>query len=163
TMDIGTAKPTGEERARIRHHLIDVADPGEPYDLLRYQRDGRAALGEVHARGNVALVVGGTGLYVRALLDGLGLASLPPDPAVRAPHRGDRPPRSRDGRGRRARRNARARRSRDRPPPPEHERARLRALGRSLTARDRPRDRHRTHDPRCTRIFSSPDDVVPPR
>jgi len=83
-MDIGTAKPTAEERARIRHHLIDVADPGERYDVLRYQRDGRAALAEVRARGHVALVVGGTGLYVRALLDGLDLASLPHDPAVRA-------------------------------------------------------------------------------
>jgi tRNA dimethylallyltransferase len=83
-MDIGTAKPSAEERARVRHHLIDVADPGERYDVLRYQRAGRAAVGEVRARGHVALVVGGTGLYVRALLDGLDLASLPHDPAVRA-------------------------------------------------------------------------------
>ena len=83
TMDIGTAKPTAGERARVRHHLIDVADPGERYDVLRYQRDGRAALAEVRARGRVALVVGGTGLYVRAVLDGLDLASLPHDPAVR--------------------------------------------------------------------------------
>ena len=84
TMDIGTAKPTPDERARIRHHLIDVADPGERYDVLRYQRDARAALAEVRDRGHAALVVGGTGLYVRALLDGLDLASLPHDPAVRA-------------------------------------------------------------------------------
>jgi tRNA dimethylallyltransferase len=83
-MDIGTAKPTPDERARVRHHLVDVADPGERYDVLRYQRDARAALTEVGARGRVALVVGGTGLYVRALLDGLDLASLPHDPAVRA-------------------------------------------------------------------------------
>ena len=84
TMDIGTAKPTSDERARIRHHLIDVAAPGERYDVLRYQREARAALADVRARGHVALVVGGTGLYVRALLDGLDLASLPHDPAVRA-------------------------------------------------------------------------------
>jgi tRNA dimethylallyltransferase len=83
-MDIGTAKPTALERARIPHHLVDVVDPGERYDVLRYQRDSRAALAEVRARGHVALVVGGTGLYVRALLDGLDLASLPHDPAVRA-------------------------------------------------------------------------------
>jgi len=83
-MDVGTAKPTAEERARVPHHLIDVVDPGERYDVLRYQRDGRAALTEIRARGRVALVVGGTGLYVRALLDGLDLASLPHDPAVRA-------------------------------------------------------------------------------
>jgi tRNA dimethylallyltransferase len=84
TMDIGTAKPTITDRARVRHHLIDVVDPGERYDVLRYQRDGRAALNEVRTRGRVALVVGGTGLYIRALLDGLDLASLPHDPALRA-------------------------------------------------------------------------------
>jgi tRNA dimethylallyltransferase len=83
-MDIGTAKPTVEERALVPHHLIDVVDPGERYDVLRYQRDGRAALAEIRARGRVALVVGGTGLYVRALLDGLDLGSLPHDAAVRA-------------------------------------------------------------------------------
>lgn len=83
-MDIGTAKPTIGERARVPHHLIDVADPGERYDVLRYQRDGRAALASIRSRGHVTLVVGGTGLYVRALLDGLDLASLPHDPAVRA-------------------------------------------------------------------------------
>jgi len=83
-MDIGTAKPTIAERARVRHHLIDLVDPGERYDVLRYQRDGRAAFADIRARGRVALVVGGTGLYVRALLDGLDLASLPHDPDVRA-------------------------------------------------------------------------------
>jgi tRNA dimethylallyltransferase len=83
TMDIGTAKPTAAERARIPHHLIDVADPGERYDVLRYQRDARAALVGIRARGRPALVVGGTGLYVRALLDGLDLAALPHDPALR--------------------------------------------------------------------------------
>jgi len=82
-MDIGTAKPTAEERARVPHHLVDVVDPGERYDVLRYQRDARAALAGIRARGHVALVVGGTGLYVRALLDGLDLASLPHDPALR--------------------------------------------------------------------------------
>ena len=83
-MDIGTAKPSREERSRVPHHLVDVAEPGEHYDVLRYQREGRAALSEIRARGRVAIVVGGTGLYVRALLDGLELASLPHDPAVRA-------------------------------------------------------------------------------
>jgi tRNA dimethylallyltransferase len=83
-MDIGTAKPTIAERARVRHHLIDLVDPGERFDVLRFQRNGRAALDEIRARGLVALVVGGTGLYVRALLDGLDLASLPHDPDVRA-------------------------------------------------------------------------------
>ena len=83
-MDIGTAKPTPEERARVPHHLIDVADPGERYDALRYQREARAALAGIRRRGHVAVVVGGTGLYVRALLDGLDLASVGHDAAVRA-------------------------------------------------------------------------------
>src|SRR5437867_12494062 len=83
-MDIGTAKPSHEERERVRHHLIDVAEPGERYDALRYQREARAAVMEIRSRGRLAIVVGGTGLYVRALLDGLDLASLPHDPAVRA-------------------------------------------------------------------------------
>src|SRR5207245_2487042 len=82
-MDIGTAKPTIEERARIPHHLVDIVDPGERYDVLRYQRDGRAALAAIRGRGRLALVVGGTGLYVRALLDGLDLSALPHDPGLR--------------------------------------------------------------------------------
>lgn len=83
-MDIGTAKPTREERARVRHHLIDVADPGERYDVYRYQRDARAALDDIRRRAGVALLVGGTGLYVRAVLDGLDLAALPHDAGLRA-------------------------------------------------------------------------------
>src|SRR5687767_14305564 len=83
-MDIGTAKPTAEERSRVPHHLIDVADPGERYDVFRYQRDARAALAAIASRGRAAVVVGGTGLYVRALLDGLDLASVPTDPVLRA-------------------------------------------------------------------------------
>ena len=83
-MDVGTAKPTRDERARVRHHLIDLADPGERYDVARYQRVARAALADIARRGHLAVVVGGTGLYVRALLDGLDLASVPTDPDVRA-------------------------------------------------------------------------------
>ena len=83
-MDIGTAKPTQSERARVLHHLIDVADPTERYDVFRYQRDARAVLDAIAARGHVAVVVGGTGLYVRALLDGLDLASVRTDPVLRA-------------------------------------------------------------------------------
>jgi tRNA dimethylallyltransferase len=83
-MDIGTAKPSLAERVRVPHHLIDVADPGERYDVFRYQRDARAATADIAARGRVVVVVGGTGLYVRALLDGLDLASVPTDPVLRA-------------------------------------------------------------------------------
>ena len=50
-MDVGTAKPTRDERARVPHHLIDVADPGERYDAARYQREARAALAEIASRG----------------------------------------------------------------------------------------------------------------
>jgi len=82
-MDIGTAKPTPEERARVPHHLIDIADPGERYDVFRYQRDARAVLDAIAARDRAAIVVGGTGLYVRALLDGLDLGSVPTDPVLR--------------------------------------------------------------------------------
>lgn len=83
-MDVGTAKPTAEERARIPHHMIDIADPGERYDVSRYQREARAALGAIAARARLAIVVGGTGLYVRALLDGLDLDAVPTDPDLRA-------------------------------------------------------------------------------
>jgi tRNA dimethylallyltransferase len=83
-MDIGTAKPTAAEQRLVRHHCIDLVDPSEPYDAARCQRDGRAALGDIVARGKTAYVVGGTGLYVRALLDGLVLDAAPTDPDLRA-------------------------------------------------------------------------------
>ena len=83
-MDIGTAKPTRVERERVPHHLIDVAEPEEPFDVFRFQREARAAIGAIRARGRVALIVGGTGLYVRALLEGLDLSSLPHDADLRA-------------------------------------------------------------------------------
>jgi len=70
-LDIGTAKPTIEERARAPHHLIDVADPPEPYDAARYCQEGRQVLADLHRRRVPPLVVGGTGLYLKALLSGL--------------------------------------------------------------------------------------------
>src|SRR5579863_2569065 len=70
-MDLGTAKPTPAERARIPHHLIDVADPDQPFTAGAYSRAARAALGEIAARGNLPIVTGGTGLYLRALTEGL--------------------------------------------------------------------------------------------
>jgi tRNA dimethylallyltransferase len=83
-MDVGTAKPTSAQRLRVPHHCIDLVDPREPYDAARYQRDARAALADIASRGRIAYVVGGTGLYVRALLDGLLLDAAPTDPDVRA-------------------------------------------------------------------------------
>ena len=83
-MDIGTAKPAVAERQRVPHHCIDLVDPSEAYDAARYRRDGRAALADIASRGKTAYVVGGTGLYLRALLDGLLLEAAPTDPELRA-------------------------------------------------------------------------------
>jgi len=81
-LDIGTAKPTLEERARVPHHLIDVVTPDVPYNAARYAQDARRAAAEIHGRGRPVLIVGGTGLYVRAALEGLVEAGGA-DPAVR--------------------------------------------------------------------------------
>jgi len=70
-MDIGTAKPTPEERAEVRHHLIDVVEPTEDFSVGRYRELAQAAIEDIHHRGKVALICGGSGLYVRALVDGL--------------------------------------------------------------------------------------------
>jgi tRNA dimethylallyltransferase len=70
-MELGTAKPTPEERARVPHHLIDVANPDEPFTAGAYMKAGRAALGEISARKRLPIVTGGTGLYLRALTEGL--------------------------------------------------------------------------------------------
>ncbi len=81
-LDIGTAKPTRAERAEIVHHLIDVAEPSEEWSVRRTQVGARAAVADIEARGRRALLVGGTGLYVRAVVDDL---TIPPtDAAVRA-------------------------------------------------------------------------------
>ena len=85
-MDIGTAKPTAEERREIPHHLLDVARPDETFQAARWAALARAAIHDVAARGRVPIVVGGTGLYYRALTAGL-FEAPPPDPAIRARHR----------------------------------------------------------------------------
>ena len=70
-MDLGTAKPTLEERSRVPHHLIDIADPHEPFTAGEYSRKARAALHDIAGRGKLPIVSGGTGLYLRALTEGL--------------------------------------------------------------------------------------------
>jgi tRNA dimethylallyltransferase len=70
-LDIGSAKPTTEERARVRHHLVDVVDPDQDFSAADYARLARAALADIRGRGKAAVVAGGTGLYLRALLRGL--------------------------------------------------------------------------------------------
>ena len=82
-MDIGTAKPSAAERARVRHHLIDLRDPSEPYSAADFVRDAAAAIADIRARGKLPLVVGGTMLYAKALRE--GLSALPSaDREVRA-------------------------------------------------------------------------------
>jgi tRNA dimethylallyltransferase len=81
-MDIGTGKPTAAEQAAVPHHLLDVVDPGERYHAARFRADALAAIGAIHARARLPVLVGGTGLYVRALLKGLR-AGPPANPALR--------------------------------------------------------------------------------
>jgi tRNA dimethylallyltransferase len=83
-MDIGTAKPTPAERAQMPHHLIDIANPDETVGLAQFLRLARAAVGDIAARGRLPLVVGGTGQYVYALLEGWQTPEVPPDPDLRA-------------------------------------------------------------------------------
>jgi tRNA dimethylallyltransferase len=78
-MDIGTAKPSPAERAEVPHHLLDVADPSEDFSVARFQAAARAVLVEIESRGNRALLVGGTGLYLQAVVDGLRLPGEWPD------------------------------------------------------------------------------------
>ena len=82
-MDIGTAKPSAEERARVPHHLLDLVDPDQPYSTGRWRADAIAAVGNILRRGKTPLLVGGTMLYYRALVQGLD-----PLPAADAPLRG---------------------------------------------------------------------------
>jgi tRNA dimethylallyltransferase len=70
-MDRGSAKPTPEERARVPHHLIDIADPDQPFTAGEYSRRARAALHDIASRNKLPIVTGGTGLYLRALTEGL--------------------------------------------------------------------------------------------
>ncbi len=78
-MDVGTAKPTPADQALVPHHLIDVADPWDDYDVATYQATVRSVLAEIEARGRRALLVGGTALYLRAVIDDLELPGQFPE------------------------------------------------------------------------------------
>ena len=78
-MDVGTAKPTADERSRVRHHLLDLVGPADEFTVAEFQRAYSAALREITARGHRALLVGGTGLYHRAVIDDLDLPGEWPD------------------------------------------------------------------------------------
>lgn len=77
-MDLGTAKPTLAQRGGVPHHLIDVAEPTEDYHVARYQREARRAIAEVLARGKTPMLVGGTGYYIRAVIDQVAFADTAP-------------------------------------------------------------------------------------
>jgi tRNA dimethylallyltransferase len=78
-MDIGTAKPTPAERAEVRHHLLDLADPGEPFSVAEWKTAADRALADIARRDGRALLVGGTGLYLRAVIDDLELPGRWPE------------------------------------------------------------------------------------
>jgi tRNA dimethylallyltransferase len=87
-LDIGAAKPTRGEQADVRHHLLDLRDPWQPYSAAEFAVDARAAIQSILARGRLPILAGGTGLYFRALLE--GLAQMPEaDPAMREAIRAD--------------------------------------------------------------------------
>ncbi|HUO64742.1 MAG TPA: tRNA (adenosine(37)-N6)-dimethylallyltransferase MiaA [Terriglobales bacterium] len=82
-MDVGTGKPSSAERAAVAHHLLDLIDPDERYHAARFRREAVESIDAIRNRGRLPVVVGGTGLYIRALLKGLDPAP-PADPALRA-------------------------------------------------------------------------------
>lgn len=82
-MDIGTNKPTQEECAAVPHHLLNVREPHESFSLAEYVKLARAAIAEIQSRGKTPMLVGGTGQYVRAVLEGWQVPEVPPNDAIR--------------------------------------------------------------------------------
>ena len=83
-LNIGTATPTDAEMAGVPHHLISFLDPTDSYSLTLYQRDAMSAIAEIHQRGRVPILAGGTPLYVNALLEGWRIPEVPPDREFRS-------------------------------------------------------------------------------
>ena len=83
-LDLGTGKITPEEMEGVPHHMLDVADPGESYSVAQFQRGAYEAIDAIAARGRLPFLVGGTGLYIRAVSEGYVFHAAPPDPALRA-------------------------------------------------------------------------------
>jgi tRNA dimethylallyltransferase len=81
-MDIGTAKPTPEEQTQIAHHMIDIVEPDEDYDAVQFSKQAGERIAEIANRGRIPFVVGGTGLYIKALLHGM-FQTEPVDPKIR--------------------------------------------------------------------------------
>ena len=82
-MDIGSAKPTPEERSQVPHHLIDCIDPAEEFSVARYAALAHAAIADIHRRGKLPVIAGGTGLYLNAVLYHMDFADAPKDPDLR--------------------------------------------------------------------------------
>ena len=82
-MDIGTAKPTVEERARVPHHLIDLANPDQTWSLAEYQKLTLQTIHEIQGRRRLPIVAGGTGQYIRSLMEGWIIPAMQPDPRMR--------------------------------------------------------------------------------
>lgn len=82
-MDIGTAKPTPQERREIPHHMLDIVEPAETYAVADYAREAERAIAQVWARGKLPMLVGGTGLYLKALMHGLSLGGAKSDEKLR--------------------------------------------------------------------------------
>ena len=82
-MDIGSAKPTPEEQAQVKHHLVDEINPGEPFSVAKYQKMAKEAIEDIFARGKTPVIAGGTGLYLNALLYDMDFSAPPRDEAYR--------------------------------------------------------------------------------
>jgi tRNA dimethylallyltransferase len=78
-MDIGTAKSTKQELSLVPHHLVDIIDPDVDFNLSQYQQLAYEAIGDIQRRGKLALLVGGSGLYVWSVLEGWGIPEVPPN------------------------------------------------------------------------------------
>ncbi len=83
-MDIGTAKPTPQQQTQATHHLVDVVEPDENLSLAQYQRLTYAKINELHQRQLLPLLVGGTGQYITAVIEGWSIPEVPPNEALRA-------------------------------------------------------------------------------
>src|ERR1051325_463726 len=83
-MDIGTAKPTYEEQARVPHHLIDIANPDEILSLAVFQQRAHEVMADIHTRNRIPFLVGGTGQYIRAVTEGWNPPAVEPDERLRS-------------------------------------------------------------------------------
>ncbi len=82
-MDVGTAKPSFEERQRVKHHLVDIRDPDQDFNVSDFKKEATWAINDILKRGKLPILCGGTGLYLSAIVDNYELADAPPDPVIR--------------------------------------------------------------------------------